>query len=447
MSRSFLHRLLVMVSMLLAAAMWLSPALAQEGGFEDTFDDLQTGGWERSEGVTIEDGVMRIPPGNFAARLDGAWSDFSLSMRLQYSGPGMAMMQYSSQEGSHYGLLFLDDAIVLERVSQGTPAELAAAPGSSVTAGSTFDVTLTVRGGQHTLSIGGTQVIAANDPEPLPPGGLFFTADGERFLAVDSIRLSPLAAGEAPAQPQETAPQQQSQPTLSPTPPASRSDSLLASLVDIQASQIDMLTFVINLLLAAVASYVLSRVYIYWGMSLSNRRKFASTFMLITVTTTFVILIVRSSVALSLGLVGALSIVRFRAAIKEPEELAYLFFAVGLGIGFGDNQRLISIIALAVGIALIGLVRVFRKRDADISLHVVVTSRAPYKIDLDAVMQALKSHTAAIRLMRFDENGEMLEAAFLAEFRNMGQLKGARSALHGLSPQIEISFLDNKGVW
>ena len=53
--------------------------------------------------------------------------------------------------------------------------------------------------------------------------------------------------------------------------------------------------------------------------------------------------------ALSLGLVGALSIVRFRTAIKEPEELAFLFFAIGLGIGLGDNQRLITLLALAAG--------------------------------------------------------------------------------------------------
>ena len=98
-------------------------------------------------------------------------------------------------------------------------------------------------------------------------------------------------------------------------------------------------------------------------------------------------------------------------------------------------------------IILIALVRVFRKRDADISLHVAVTSRAPHKIDLDAVMQALKPHTTALKLMRFDENGDMLESSFLAEFRSIDQLKGARGALNRLSPQIEISFLDNKGVW
>lgn len=57
-----------------------------------------------------------------------------------------------------------------------------------------------------------------------------------------------------------------------------------------------------------------------------------------------VITVVKSSLALSLGLVGALSIIRFRSAIKEPEELTYLFLAISLGLGFGANQTVITII-------------------------------------------------------------------------------------------------------
>ena len=62
------------------------------------------------------------------------------------------------------------------------------------------------------------------------------------------------------------------------------------------------------------------------------------------ITTTIVITIVKSSLALSLGLVGALSIVRFRAAIKEPEELVYLFLVIAIGLGCGAGQIYITVI-------------------------------------------------------------------------------------------------------
>ncbi len=57
---------------------------------------------------------------------------------------------------------------------------------------------------------------------------------------------------------------------------------------------------------------------------------------MLTVITLLVISIVKSSLALSLGLVGALSIVRFRTAIKDPEELIYLFFSIAIGLGMGQ---------------------------------------------------------------------------------------------------------------
>ena len=65
--------------------------------------------------------------------------------------------------------------------------------------------------------------------------------------------------------------------------------------------------------------------------------------------TFFVILIVKSSLALSLGLVGALSIVRFRTPIKEPEEFIYLFLAISIGLGYGAGQIIItSLISIVI---------------------------------------------------------------------------------------------------
>ena len=221
----------------------------------------------------------------------------------------------------------------------------------------------------------------------------------------------------------------------------------IAELTSTQANPTQLTTFLVNIGLSVVLSYVLSRVYIHWGSSLSNRRRFAANFILLTITTTFIILVVRSSVALSLGLVGALSIVRFRSAIKEPEELAYLFFAIAIGIGLGDNQRLITVIALATAILVLGIMRLFRGRQADFNLHVTVASPDSAKVDFDSIVDTLKSHTTQMKLIRSDESNQGQEVSFLVEFRDMKQLKEAKSALRGLSDNIEISFLDNKGIW
>jgi uncharacterized membrane protein YhiD involved in acid resistance len=272
-------------------------------------------------------------------------------------------------------------------------------------------------------------------------------AHGERTIEVAGISLQ--AGGSEPAGGGESG---DGESTPDPAPPAEASQpgalfNMIGLLAGEQGSMFKPDVFVINLLLAVAASFVLSRAYIYWGKSLSNRRKFAANFMMIAVTTTFIILVVRSSVALSLGLVGALSIIRFRAAIKEPEELAFLFMAIALGIGLGDNQRVATLLALGVVIALIGLSHILRQTQADVNLHLTLGSRSPHKLDVQQVTDLLSKHCAKMRLLRYDQNDEMVEMTFVVEFRHTSDLNRARVELEKLAPSIEISFLDNKGVW
>ena len=211
--------------------------------------------------------------------------------------------------------------------------------------------------------------------------------------------------------------------------------------------QVPVVAFIINLLLAGILSYVLGRVYVRFGTSLSNRRAFAGNFMMITMTTTLIISIVKSSLALSLGLVGALSIVRFRAAIKEPEELAFLFLAIGLGLGFGADQARITVVAFVL-ISLLMIIRgaFFRKGDTHQNLHLTVHSHNPQKLELDQIIDTLRQHCSAVDLKRFDETSEVLEASFLIEFSNVEQLNKMKTALLEMSDSVKISFLDNKGL-
>jgi hypothetical protein len=321
-------------------------------------------------------------------------------------------------------------------------------------------------GSEHRVSLGGVEVLRAAEDQPLPGGGIMLRAEGAAPVEYDSVSLKAAALAEMVPPPGETQPGEgvvepppgevpgegqgpaavapPSTPTPTPTP--SGLAGLIAQLSAQRADPLQLSTVAVNLALAALFAFLLGRAYVFWGASLSNRRAFAANFLLITVTTTFIILVVRSSVALSLGLVGALSIVRFRAAIKEPEELAYLFFAIGIGIGLGDNQRLLTTLALIVGLVLIGLMHVFRRGTADVNLHLTVAGSGAARVELDRVMETLKKYCTKARLMRFDENGERMETSFLVELRRLDDLQAARNALRQLSPGLEITFLDNRGV-
>src|SRR4030065_1321279 len=127
----------------------------------------------------------------------------------------------------------------------------------------------------------------------------------------------------------------------------------LKDFLSTQNLPVSIFDFSVDLILSAILAFILSRVYIYYGTSLSNRKLFANNFILICMTTMLIISIVKASLALSLGLVGALSIVRFRAAIKEPEELSYLFLTIGIGRGVGGDQRMITITSFLIIIGII----------------------------------------------------------------------------------------------
>jgi uncharacterized membrane protein YhiD involved in acid resistance len=111
------------------------------------------------------------------------------------------------------------------------------------------------------------------------------------------------------------------------------------------------LTIVVSMILAVVLGYGIAWVYRrnYRGVMYSNN--FALTLIMMTLITTPVVLCIRNSIALSMGMVGALSIVRFRTAVKDPLDTAYMFWALTTGILLGAGQFLLT----AISVVLIGL--------------------------------------------------------------------------------------------
>ena len=213
-----------------------------------------------------------------------------------------------------------------------------------------------------------------------------------------------------------------------------------------QSLQVPVWDFMINLFCAAVLSYVLARVYVRFGTSLSNREEFARNFVLLAMTTALIITIIKSSLALSLGLVGALSIVRFRAAIKEPEELTYLFLNIAIGLGMGAQQRLVTTAAFAMILAAIWLKKQKHGAQAAQDLYLNISGPGGDKIELGKVVALLREHCAAVDLKRFDLSSESLEAAFLVELKDFDRLKICTAALRSLDEGLKVSFLDNKGL-
>jgi len=162
-------------------------------------------------------------------------------------------------------------------------------------------------------------------------------------------------------------------------------------------------------------------------------------------TTVLVISVVKSSLALSLGLVGALSIVRFRTPVKEPEELAYLFVAIAIGLGLGADQTVITVVA-ALGIlgvmALLGLAR--RDRPGkNLYLALDWKSTEPESPELlDQLTSTVGRHAASTDLRRFEVRDGSVEATLFVELSNSKSLTALTADLQRAFPRIGVSFID-----
>ena len=138
--------------------------------------------------------------------------------------------------------------------------------------------------------------------------------------------------------------------------------------------------FILNLIIVGFLCLLIQIFYKKFSTTLSNREEFSKNFILLGIATCIVITIVKNSLALSLGLVGALSIVRFRAAIKEPEELVYLFLVIATGLGGGAGQIKITMSGLAIGLIIIYLnslrsEKAIKKNNQIVNLGIIIESK------------------------------------------------------------------------
>jgi len=219
-------------------------------------------------------------------------------------------------------------------------------------------------------------------------------------------------------------------------------DSLLASFQQ-PTGTVPVVGFILNLFLAIGLGLLLRDLYIRYGFSLTNRRTLASNFVMLILTTMFIITVVKSSLALSLGLVGALSIVRFRTAIKEPEELAYLFLCISIGLGLGADQVVITLVGFAI-IALFIWIRGFFVQVAP-DAHVFLQIQGKKKEQIiEKIIEILKNHCKNIHLKRLEENNEIYEVLFIADFSTFEDLTVSKEQLQSLDPEMRCTILDNR---
>ena len=215
-------------------------------------------------------------------------------------------------------------------------------------------------------------------------------------------------------------------------------------------SEIDLSLIVLNLLFAFLISLLIKFHYKKCSTTLTNRDDFSNLFPFITLTIVLVIYIVKSSIALSLGLVGALSIVRFRTPIKEPEELAYLFICIAAGLGYGANQTIPTTVAVLVILLLVYLVKIKKIRTDNKNIFLNLEIEKKDEINTSEITKninkILKTENDNFNLVKLDISDDIFQATYILNIKNLDKLESINKSLQSKYPNVKINFVDQNQV-
>lgn len=194
-----------------------------------------------------------------------------------------------------------------------------------------------------------------------------------------------------------------------------------------------------SLIICIICSFMLKYLFVYKSSTIGNRRGFSNLLPILAVITFLVILTVKSSIALSLGLVGALSIVRFRTPIKEPEELIFLFLSISLGLGFAANQDFYTFLIFVI----ISLIILFKnKSDEKNESYNLTIDWEDDNLDYNQIIKEVKANFTEISLERLTINENQKNLNFKIQNVNQENLKNLTLNLKNLSKKINISFFN-----
>lgn len=169
-------------------------------------------------------------------------------------------------------------------------------------------------------------------------------------------------------------------------------------------------TILLTLLTSAVCGAVIYIVYRFFNRSVIYNENFNILVILTTVVTAFIIMTISSNIVLSLGMVGALSIVRFRAAVKDPLDIGFLFWGIAAGITAGAQLYWVALLGTAVIAVLYILITIFRKEKK--SYLLILRYSASSEMNITGILNGVK-----YRLKNKTQSGDNVELTVEVKLR------------------------------
>lgn len=200
-----------------------------------------------------------------------------------------------------------------------------------------------------------------------------------------------------------------------------------------------------SLLVAGVLVSIVAKLYLKFYRGFGKPQSTAMTMILVAMITSSVIMAIGGNLALSLGMVGALSIIRYRTAVKDMRDLAYLFWAIAIGLCCGAGSYRLAFIMTAVMGVTVTFLEWFRLHHPNLHEYVLIVQSSP-KFDALRIQSTVRIRMEA-RSSVVSKASNTQETTFVVNIAKEKDRLELESALKGLedvqgyqllSPQHEI---------
>ena len=205
-----------------------------------------------------------------------------------------------------------------------------------------------------------------------------------------------------------------------------------------------MMAMTVYLMLGGIFGLYIRFLYRRFNGSVSDADSVARIFPLLVLVTIAVISVVKDSWEISLGLLGALSIVRFRAAIKDPEELVYLFLCIGVGFALGVSKPLLALALVVVGTVFVLVVHYMGGKSRRENLLLPITGDAKKYIGEESggELAVVDELVGSYSLQRFDIEGKHGQVRIVINHASGSETAALIARLRKRLPECEFSYVN-----
>ena len=204
----------------------------------------------------------------------------------------------------------------------------------------------------------------------------------------------------------------------------------------------DLKDALISLILAAAIGLLISQLYRYTHRGLNYEHTFMASLVLLAPIVSVVMLYIRGDLVLSLGLIGSLSIVRFRTAVKDTRDMVFLFWVIAVGLGAGTyNWGVVVVSSFFIMLVVAGLYFVRYGHTQNTDFVLVLSGKTPFKIE--TAREIIQRYSIEARLRSYEVHDKQWENVYELRLSELSSQSSDKlvTELKALANVSEVSLL------